>query len=108
VAINIDWLINAIGHTAAVERFTGQGTNGPVFAAATTERCYYQAGNEVIRTSDGREVISSGTCYFKASVADIPNESRITVGGRRSYAVVVNRRDAGALPTPNHVEVKLR
>lgn len=108
MATNIDWLIDVIGHTATVERFTGQGTNGPVYAAGTTEACYYQAGNDVIRTSDGREVISSGTCFFKASIADIPNESRITAGGRRSFAVVVNRRDAGTLPTPNHVEVKLR
>lgn len=104
----LDFLINRIGHTVQVERFEGNGATGRVYAEATTETCYVERGRTSVRTPDNKQVVAVARLFFKESVADIPAESRITVDGVQSEAIAVYRRDAGGLPTPNHVEVAIR
>lgn len=107
MAIPLNWLFNAIGQTAQVEPYLGDNAKGPTYGPSVAMTCYIEQANNIIRDTEGRELVSTSKLWFPAG-SSIPNQSRITVGGLRSYALQVNVFSGGGLPTPDHVEVLLR
>lgn len=97
----------AFPHRIQVERLSGQGALGPVFADATTEAAFVEDKNRLVRDSRGDQVVSSTTVYLPPDVASIPLSSRVTVNGRERKAIAVQVLDAGGLPLPAHVVVSL-
>ena len=65
-------------HTVTVERFAGEGANGPIFEPARTiTNVYLEMQNELVIDDQGNEVVSLGRVIF--NLADTPPQgSKIT------------------------------
>ncbi|MBB4915094.1 hypothetical protein [Streptosporangium saharense] len=99
-----DWLLR---HTAVVEPFEGDSAYGPVYGAPVTVRCLADDERRRVRDSKGDEVVSEITLYMEPGVR-CPAGSQVTVNGRTTTVIAFRIRDAGGLPTPDHVEVVCR
>ncbi|MHA4819329.1 hypothetical protein ACXZ65_33825 [Streptomyces aculeolatus] len=94
-------------HRVVVEAYEGTGAYGPVYSAPVTVRCLLDEQTRMVRSSTGDEVTSTSTAYAPLSTT-APPKSRITLpDGRRTTVIAALRRDAGALPVPEHLEVQL-
>jgi hypothetical protein len=94
-------------HEATVQAPAGEGAYGPVQADPVTISCLWEDKRRMVRTAEGREVLSSATVIAPPGT-DIPAGSLLTRGGRTATVMHVATHDAGGLPTPNHVEVFLQ
>lgn len=99
-------------HTVTVERFAGTGAEGDVYDTAEAGvRCFVSERRSLVRAANGEQVVSETTVLFPSTVADIPTESRVTIGppftARVGVVIASSRHDGGGLPTPDHVEVHL-
>lgn len=95
-------------NTVSVETLTGEGAYGEVFAAPATVACFVDDSAHLIRNRQGEEVVSNTTIYADPTDAEkFPVDSRVTVNGRASRVITVNRLDSGPLGLPDHVEVHL-
>lgn len=65
-------------HTVSVAAFLGEGARGSIWAApVTVSNVYVEDVQEVVRDSQGAEVVSRGKVFF--NVADAPAEgSKVT------------------------------
>lgn len=100
------WLLR---HTVTVETYLGDSANGPVWADPVTVACFLDEQTRQVRAPDGREVVSSATVYCRLDAVDAQPESRVTLpGGRQTTVIEQLKRDGGGLPTPDHLEVRLR
>lgn len=91
--------------TAVVEPYAGEGATGPVFSAPRTVPCRVQGASELVRTSQGDEVVSSALVFFEVEAGVTP-ESRVTVDGQPRSAISVNV--VWDSTRPHHLEVRLR
>lgn len=95
-----------------VERRTGTGPAGDLYAAATTELAFLDDSNKLVRDSNGQQVISSSQVYLPASTLAIPVGSRVTLpatsGAARRSVVLTSSLNTSGLSTPDHVELALQ
>lgn len=98
-------------HDTTVERLTGQGPSGPTYAPAETITGFVDDKTRLVRNATGSEVTSSTTVYYPPGTPYIKPGSYVRTpalfGGRRAKVIGCQVHDAGALATPNHVEVTL-
>lgn len=92
-------------HTVIIERYTGDGAEGPEYAAAETVKGFVDDSVKLVRSDTGKETVSSRRVFVPLTVAPIPAGSRVTYGAKTSTAINVADRDGGGLPLPEHREV---
>ncbi len=96
--------------TCSVERRSGDGAVGPVFAAATDVVCFVDPSTKQIRSSTGETVLSFAAVFAAADVAAVPIGSRVTlpadVGGAVGY-VLSSAVHTSGVGTPDHLELRL-
>lgn len=98
-------------HNVSVERYTGAKAYTDAYATAETVAGFVDDGQRIVGGPNGDQVTSTATVFLPAGTADVPVESRVTLpaafGGRVARVVAAARRDAGALPLPEHLELSL-
>ncbi|MFF0860901.1 hypothetical protein ACFYUV_04010 [Nonomuraea sp. NPDC003560] len=75
-----------------------------MYGEQVAERAFIDEKRRLVRDSEGAEVVSETTVIMRLD-AVCPAESRVTVNGRITYAIVSARQDGAGLPTPDHLEV---
>lgn len=102
-----DWWV----HTVSVQRWTGTGPSGDVYAAATSVTGFLDDTTKLIRAADGSQVTSSATFFAPLGTAYVPTGSIVTLpaefGSRTAVVLAVSVHDAGGQPTPDHIELAL-
>lgn len=105
-------------HTAKVETFLGDGSNGPRFAAPVTVACFADDARRLVRSSPTEQVISETTLYTSIdNVRLFVEKSRVTMINdpdsdditpqRTALVIKVNANDSGSLDLPDHLAVSL-
>jgi hypothetical protein len=96
-------------HTVSIERFTGEGTHGPVYATASSSRAAVELKATQVRDASGNRVMASTVVRLPLDAASsIPAGSLVTVTGDQARTVIAAQRHEHSGPTPNHWEVWLR
>lgn len=91
-------------HTASVEPYLGGGAYGDQYGTAVEVPCYFEGRRELVRASDGTEVVSEGLMMTDLR-DDITPGSRVSVENRETWVISVGRlNDGGSLA---HLEVAL-
>lgn len=99
------WLLR---HRITVEPYRGASSKGPIYGPPQTVRCFVDEQTRTVRSPGGEEVTSSSTAYAAPGTV-VPALSRVTLpSGRVTTVIAVLNRDAGGLPTPDHVEIQLQ
>jgi hypothetical protein len=62
-----------------IERRTGQGPAGAIYAPATTHLSRITQSNTLTRDSDGAETVSSTQVLLPAGVPTVPDGSKVTL-----------------------------
>jgi len=97
-------------YSVSVERLTGAGAYGPVFAASTSEAAMIDPGNKLTRSGTGEQVVSSARVFLPIATAAVPDGSRVvlpaTFGGRPA-TVITSLPHISGLGTPDHLELVL-
>ena len=95
-------------HRVTVEPYEGNSAYGEVYGAAVVVPCWLEKRVRLVRARDGREVTSTSTFYCRLDAVDAPPESRVTLSdGRTTTVIEAVEGNAGALPLPEHLEVRL-
>jgi hypothetical protein len=77
--------------TVTAEAFAGTGSLGPAYADAVTVHCFIDPTRRLVRTSDGREVVSEATLWVHPDdSANFPPESRVTYSGNTGTVITAN------------------
>jgi hypothetical protein len=97
-------------HTVTLQLLTGQGTQGPRYAASSSPRAMVEEKRELVRDASGSKVPSSAMVWLPLDAASsIPPGSLVTLAGdARPREVIVAARYEHSGPTPNHWEVRLK
>jgi hypothetical protein len=93
-----------------VRRFTGRGSFGPTYAAATTEHGRVRYGAKLIRNSDGEQVVSQARITLPLATARIPVDSLVIVDATSALerrVIAEERHDTGMADMPNHYTIDL-
>lgn len=104
---------NLLVHTVTVRRFLGSGATGNLYAPAASIPCFVEDNRQLVRNTDGREVVSQTTVYAAPETAYIPPESEVDVPpigafpARTTTVIRSTNHDGGGLATPDHVEANL-
>lgn len=95
-----------------VERYTGTGSAGDIYATPVTIYGAVDDTDKLVRITDGQQVVSSTRVAFPAATAYIAVGSRITLpaqfGDNRRTIVLATSVGVTGLPTPDHVELALQ
>lgn len=105
-------------HTASVETYLGEGSNGARYAPAVTVACFADDSRKLVRNGKGDQVISETTLYTSIdNVALFVEKSRVTMINdpdsdnitpqRTALVIKVNANDSGTLDLPDHLAVSL-
>lgn len=96
-------------HTVTVETHLGTGANGDVYAAPTVVTCYVDGSTQLIRNTNGEQVVSNTHVYCPiADGAKFTPDSRVTLqSGRTAQVITTNQLDAPGLGLPEHTAVYL-
>jgi hypothetical protein len=98
------WLLQ---HEVSIEPYLGQSAYGPRYGAPVTVPCFLDQQTRMVRATDNTQVTSSSTAYARLDT-EAPAQSRVTLpDGRVTSVIAALRRDGGALPTPDHLELQL-
>jgi hypothetical protein len=94
-------------HQVTVEPYTGTGSYGDVYDTPRTRACLVDEKRQLVRNTDGDEVISEATLYLRRThLQDFEPGSRVTLPtGRRSTVIVAADRSDGGLGAWQHLEV---
>lgn len=102
-----DWWV----HQVTVKRRAGSGAYGDVYDAPQTLTGMVDDSTRLVTNAQGEQVASSARVFLPAATADIPLDSQVTLpatfAGRTTRVIAASRHDAGAQPTPNHLEIAL-
>lgn len=94
-----------------VQRLSGSGAYGPVYAAAADVRATVDAKARLVRDPGGAEVVSGTTLYVPSSVDEIPPGSLVTLpvshGSRTATVITSGLYDSGRSDVPAVREVML-
>ena len=97
-------------HPITVERKTGDGPRGPVYAAPTTEHARVSAQNRLVLNGSGQQVVSANRASMHEGTPQIPIGSKVTLpavfGSKTAKVITESRHDAGPA-TPNFYSVDL-
>lgn len=94
-------------HTASVEPYEGSGAYGDRYGTAYDLPCYYEGRRQLVRGSDGTEVVSEGVLFADIPATELKAGSRVTVLGRSTWVITVSTLDDGGLTGLAHIEVAL-
>lgn len=113
-------------HTAKVETYLGEGSNGAVYAAPVIlspgdnppNGVFADDSRKLVRNATGEQVISETTLYTSIdNVRLFTAKSRVTMMSdpdgdditppRAALVIKVNANDSGALDLPDHLAVSL-
>jgi hypothetical protein len=98
-------LSRLLHQTVTVEDYLGDGAYGKLYGPERTiEKCRIENSRKVIRDAQGSEVVSE-TQLFCFPEETIPNESLVTVGGRKTTVLLVTEQFGRA--EQSHLEVFL-
>lgn len=87
-----------------IEPYLGDGAEGPTFGTATSVAGRLEPRREVVRRTDGTEVVSRGVLFLQPDAA-VAAEDRITCDGQTYRVLTICERKAYRLP--HHLEVML-
>lgn len=97
-------------HPVTVERKTGDGPRGPIYAAPTTERARVSAQNRLVLNNLGQQVVSANRCSLHVDTPHIPVGSKVTLpasfGSKTAKVITAGPHDGGTY-TPNFYSVDL-
>lgn len=101
--------VEFVAQAVQVETQTGEGAYGDTYAPAESVRCLVDYETQLVRNSDGAEVVSSGRLFTTLDkVGLFRPDSRITLpDGSKTYVLRVGRHELGD-PDMDHLEVMLR
>lgn len=101
-------------HRVAVEPYEGEGSYGPVFGPRVDDvACYVENRRQLVRDSDGAEVVSDTTVYAPperaalfppGSLVHLPDHTFAATTTVISCGVLTS----GALELPDHIAVACR
>lgn len=105
-------------HTAKVETYLRDNSNGAVYAAPVTVACFADDSRKLVRNGKGDQVISETTLYTSIDNAHLfAEKSRVTmqndpdsddlVPQRTALVIKINANDSGALDLPDYLAVSL-
>lgn len=94
-------------HEAEVQKYTGTGAHGDVFAAPVTIPCIIDSKRRLVRSLDGKEVISEATVLTKREHLPLfEPRSRVRLnGGRVTHVITVADRNDGGMGAWQHLEI---
>lgn len=96
-------------HQITLRRWTGEGSDGPTFAAAETPKAAIGGETKLVRNALNAEVVSTVQIALPASVGFVPPQSEIDLpaafGGRTTRVLSTAVGDGGGQPTPDHIEL---
>jgi hypothetical protein len=92
-----------------VERKTGDGAAGAIYAAKdSTLKGRVKNARKLVRTADGKEVISEATVSLPLVTPVIPVESKVTLpDGRTAFVIAEGRHDTRLDYMPNYYSIDL-
>lgn len=95
-------------HTITIKEYQGDGPYGPSYGNPYTVQCYFEKKHELVRDSNGQEIVSSARAFMHPNY-EPPPKSIVTFEGT-DYEVISSARFdnpiAGA--KPHHTEVSLK
>ena len=95
-------------HKVVLVRRRGEGAYGPVYdSPVVLEDALIDDQRRLVRNSNGDEVVSETTVFFRETHHNITPESRMEVRGRSHQVVAVSVHEAGR-QFPESMEVNLR
>lgn len=92
-------------HTVTVERYAGDGAEGPTWAPPETFRGFVNESRKLVRNTAAEQTLSTRQVFLPIEAGRIPPMSRLTHEGDARTVISSAERSAGALPVPAHVEV---
>lgn len=96
-------------HTLTVEPYLGASGHGPAYGPAVHLPAFVEQHRRTMRNADGRVIASDTVAYVQLDVpVAVTPEARVKVDGRPAEVVEVKRHDGRGLPTPDHIEIRLR
>lgn len=76
--------------SVSVESWTGESAYGPIYVGVVTVLCKVSTIRQLVRNSNGEEVVSEATLYvLPADAAPFVAESKVTIAGRVSTVISV-------------------
>ncbi|UQN29479.1 hypothetical protein [Brachybacterium kimchii] len=96
-------------HQVTVDTFQGAGAWGDTYAPTSDPiACFVDDTLQLVRDTEGTEVVSSTTVYAPLDAADLFTVGTVVHLRKRDAQVIgANRRDGEALGLPSHVEATL-
>lgn len=92
-------------HDVILERYAGDGAEGPTYDAPEPLKGFVRDSRKLVRNSSVEQVLSTRSVFFPIEVGRIPGRSRITYAGEARTVISSAEHSAGNLPVPAHVEV---
>jgi hypothetical protein len=92
-------------HTVTVEPYLGQTGSGPAYGTGVPVRCLITEIRKLVRNADGKEVVSERG-FLCGPGEPVHPDDRATIRGRPTIVLAVGVVEtAGAMPTPDNMEV---
>lgn len=97
--------------TVTVERLTGPGAFGPVFATGASASAFIVAGSVSVHLPTGETTTSIARVYLPADTATVPLGSRVTLPatyGSKVTTVIGAELRISSRNTPDHLKLVLQ
>lgn len=93
-------------HEAEIQKYTGTGARGDIFAAPVTIRCIIDSKRRLVRSLDGKEVVSEATVITRREHLPLcVPRSKIKLGGRDTVIILAADRTDGGMGAWQHLEI---
>lgn len=94
-------------HEAEVQKYLGTGARGDTFAPAVTIACIIDSKRRLVRSLDGKEVVSEATVITKREHLPLcaPRSKIKLGGGRDSVILLAADRSDGDMGAWQHLEI---
>lgn len=92
-------------HAVTIQRYTGDGPEGPLYASAESFMGFVDDTRKLVRNGASEEELSSRRVFMPIGVGRIPAGSLLTYAGDTRTVITSAERSGGGLPLPEHVEV---
>lgn len=93
-------------HEVEVKRYLGTGAHGDTFAAPVVIPCIIDGKRRLVRSLDGKEVVSEATVITKREHLPLcVPRSKIKLGSRDSVILLAADRSDGGMGAWQHLEI---
>ena len=93
-------------HEAEIQKYAGTGARGDIFAAPVTIQCIIDSKRRLVRSLDGKEVVSEATVITRREHLPLcVPRSKIKLGGRDTVIILAADRTDGGMGAWQHLEI---